>query len=420
MNMDKDIVHADTGDILAVVPARANDLARLDVLSRRNAKPTVTVIGKYNHGKSRLLNELMGVEVFSVADRRETVALSAHETRDVRWLDAPGLDADVDQVDDSHAQQAIWLHADIRLFVHAATAGELDAAERTLLQSLGEDDVRTQRQTLFVLTQIDQLPDDQQQAHIVDTIRTQGSVRHIYPVSATRHRMGVEGGKQLLLEKSGFPHLQMSLREAQAKVPSARAHEAALLFGEMHAELTGIKNAAYAHHQMLQLAHREQRHAFEQGLNAVLDKVAVDLQPVVDHTGIDHAMVPDSFENAFKLTAGKKERARLQVAYSRACIAIQGHLVAHGVVGLPPSQQTSVRSLDTVMVAVMGVSVKYRDDLKKLFMERAGRDRLLHEFCHYFELSPDRQDLERRIDEARDACVAVTKALAVLHTLEQV
>src|SRR5450830_1788029 len=114
-------------DVLAMVPARARDLARLRTLGQRADRPTVTVVGKYNHGKSRLLNELMGSDIFAVADRRETIALAEHVQQDARWLDAPGLDADVDQADDGHAHHAAWLQSDICLFVHAAREGELDA-----------------------------------------------------------------------------------------------------------------------------------------------------------------------------------------------------------------------------------------------------------------------------------------------------
>ncbi|MGC8068895.1 hypothetical protein, partial [Salmonella enterica] len=77
-----------------------------------------------------------------------------------------GLDADVALQDDSHAQEATWLQADVRLFVHAAKEGELDAAERHLLQALREDQQRTRRQTLFVLTQVDQMSDDEQLAKV--------------------------------------------------------------------------------------------------------------------------------------------------------------------------------------------------------------------------------------------------------------
>jgi GTP-binding protein EngB required for normal cell division len=39
---------------------RAARMTALRVLAQAKAAPTVTVVGKYNHGKSRLLNELMG------------------------------------------------------------------------------------------------------------------------------------------------------------------------------------------------------------------------------------------------------------------------------------------------------------------------------------------------------------------------
>jgi GTPase Era involved in 16S rRNA processing len=147
--------------ILAALPGRAHDVARLRALAEA-AWPVVTVIGKYNHGKSRLLNEMIGHAAFSVADKHETVALGEHVHDGVYWLDAPGLGADVHTVDDDHALQAIWLQSDIRLFVHAVKEGELDAAERSLVASL--------RQMLFVASQVDQLASDRQMHNIVRAI----------------------------------------------------------------------------------------------------------------------------------------------------------------------------------------------------------------------------------------------------------
>lgn len=405
-------------DVLAVVPGRAHALARLRSLAEQGSRPTVTVVGKYNHGKSRLLNELMGSDVFGVADRRETVALAEYVQPQVRWLDAPGLDADVARADDSHAHQAAWLEADIRLFVHAAKEGELDAAERDLLEVLRADQQRTWRQTLFVLTQVDQLPDDAHLDKVVKAIHAQAPELALHRVSSTRHRQGVEQGKQLLIEKSGIPALQAALRDALAGVPPARQHETDLLFGEILVELQQLQAAGKLRLQELQSLAQQQRQGFDQGLAAVLDKVQNDLQPVLEVSGTDQSMVPDSFENMFKLTAGKRERAHLQIAYSRACIAINAHLVSHGVVGLPLAQQTSVRSLDTVMVAVMGVSVKYRDDLRRIFCQPAGRGRLQQEFAHYFELSPDREALARQTADSEAHLAQAGKALAALRTLE--
>lgn len=411
------------GDILAVAPALAHDLARLRLLAQRRAAPTVTVVGKYNHGKSRLLNELMGRDVFAVADRRQTVTLSEHHHAELRWLDAPGLDADVAEQDDLHAQQATWLQADVRLFVHAAKEGELDAAERQLLQALREDQQRTRRQTIFVLTQVDQMADDEQLAKVSQAIQAQAPGLALHPVSSTRHRSGVEGGKTLLLQKSGIPALQALLREVAQQVPAARQHERSLLLGEIDQQLQQQQAAALAQVEQLQQRQRQQREDFEQGLQAVLEQVEQDLLPIVQAVqvpGEDPALVPDSAADEFKLTAGKRERARIHVAYSRACIAIRGHLIQHGVEGLPASQRTSVGSLDTVMVAVMGISIKYRADLRRQFCEAAGRAHLMQSFLHYYELSEDRQALQQSIVHAESLLSANTRALGALDGLRAV
>ena len=105
--MDIRIFDAAQNEILAILPERNRSLARLRAILLAGQFPTVTVIGKYNHGKSRLLNELIGDDIFSVADKRETVTLSEHLKHNVRWLDAPGLDADVAAIDDQYAQDSI-------------------------------------------------------------------------------------------------------------------------------------------------------------------------------------------------------------------------------------------------------------------------------------------------------------------------
>ncbi|WP_413459457.1 GTPase [Herbaspirillum huttiense] len=406
-------------EVLAVVPGRAHDLARLRVLAQVQAAPTVTVVGKYNHGKSRLLNELMGRDVFAVADRRETVTLSEHHHAELRWLDAPGLDADVALQDDSHAQEATWLQADVRLFVHAAKEGELDAAERHLLQALREDQQRTQRQTLFVLTQVDQMSDDEQLAKVSAAILAQAPGLTLHPVSSTRHRSGVEGGKSLLLQRSGIPALQALLRDVVEQVPGARRHERNLLFTEIGQQVRQQQDALESGLQTLRQRQQQQRQDFEQGLQAVLEKVHQDLLPVVEFQGDDPALVPDTAADEFKLTAGKRERARIHVAYSRACIAIRAHLIQHGVEGLPASQQTSVASLDTVMVAVLGISIKYRAELRRRFCEPAGQAQLKEAFLHYYELSEDRQALQQQIAIGQAELHAHARAQQALARLRE-
>lgn len=402
--------------ILAALPGRAHDVARLRVLSEAD-RPVVTVIGKYNHGKSRLLNEMIGHAAFAVADRRETVALAEHVHEDVCWLDAPGLDADVHTADDDHALLAIWLQSDIRLFVHAAKEGELDATERSLLASLYQDGQRTLRQTLCVASQVDQLANEEELREVVRVIGAQMPEFELHKVSSTRYRQGLEGGKTLLLERSGIPALKRALQHALDGVPGARAHETALLLGETRAELEQLHRMRQGLLAGLCAQQRQQRRFFDTDLLAALDKVRVDIQALLDVPGSDHSRTPDSFATQFKVTAGKLERNRLQVGYSKACIHIHSVLIKHGASELPLAQQTGVRSLDSVMVAVMGIYVKYRKDLKTIFCEDTGRERLQNEFSRYFELSVDRLELASRIADAEAHVRIAQHGLAALDIL---
>ena len=92
----------------AVLPDQAGQINRLQYLLAEARLPVVSVIGKYNHGKSSLLNALVECEKFSVSDARETTVLSDFEYQGVRWLDTPGLDADVARNDDEVAMTGAW------------------------------------------------------------------------------------------------------------------------------------------------------------------------------------------------------------------------------------------------------------------------------------------------------------------------
>jgi hypothetical protein len=403
--------------LVSVLPDRADDMARLQILLKRG-EPIVTVIGKYNHGKSRLLNELIGKNTFAVADRRETVKLSDSVHEGVRWLDAPGLDADVGTEDDRRALHAAWLHADIRLFVHAAKEGELDAKELALLAELRADGERTKRCTLLVLSQLDQLADDSELQKVSNAIGAQVPGIALNAVSSTRYRKGLEASKKLLLERSGIPSLRSTLDAALAGVPKARAYETALLFGEMRDQLNALNAEQQASREALLGTQTRQRLDFDQGLKTVIEKVSGDIELMLNTLGTDHAIVPDSARDAYAITAGKLERAHIQIAYSRACIEIDAFLAGQGVIELPSEQQTVARALNTVMVAVMGVSVKFRKDLRRMFCDALGRARMQREFTHYFEISADRKALATRIAQNESAIIASEKASAALRALE--
>ena len=416
--MDIHTFEAATHEILAVLPTYNLPLTRLRAIVQAGQLPTVTVIGKYNHGKSRLLNELIGDDIFSVADKRETTTLSEHLQHNIRWLDAPGLDADVATLDDQHAQDAMWNKADIRLMIHSVREGEFDPYELQLFQQFEHDATQTQRQSVLVLTQIDQIPDPAVLTHIVDSIQKQAPAATVLPVSATRHRQGIENSKALLVQRSGIPELQQTLSRMIEKVPAVRQFEKNKIFTDLTAQLSQLQQTTQANIQQLSATLDHQRQTFEHDLNQVLDKVREDLQPILHVSGQDDSLEPDSFANMYKVTAGKRDRNRIQVAYSRACIDINSHLVRYGVVGLPDTQKSNVRSLDTVMVAVMGISVKLRKDLKLIFEDESGRQRLHREFAHYFEVSADRMHLKEQLQDLQQQLQQIQQAQQASANLE--
>lgn len=418
--MDIHTFDAASNTILTVVPEDAKALARLRAILQAGQFPTVTVIGKYNHGKSRLLNELIGQDIFSVADKRETVALSEHLQHHIRWLDAPGLDADVATIDDQLAQDAMWNKADIRLMVHSVREGEFDPYELHLFQQFEQDAKQTQRQSLLLLTQIDQIPDQTILAQIIGSIQNQAPTATVLPVSATRHRQGIENSKPVLVQRSGIPELQHTLHLMLEQVPAIRQFEKKQIIVDLKTRLSQHLETIQSNIQQLTASLQQQRQNFERDLNQILDKVRQDLQPVLQVSGQDNSLEPDSFANMYKVTAGKRDRNRIQVAYSRACIEINSHLVRYGVVGLPDTQKSNVRSLDTVMVAVMGVSVKLRKDLNLIFVEESGRERLRGEFAHYFELSYDRMQLQQQLLNLQQQQQLIIQAQQASTTLEQV
>ena len=148
----------DVERFIAVVPTLEPELRRLNHMLRNDDEPPrIAVLGKYNHGKSTLLNALVGTDHFNVADKRETVAISEHNHAGVVWVDTPGLDVDPTETDDRQAQKAAFQIADFLFLVHQVTAGELDRYEISAFMELAKQDRNYRQKMALVLTQIDQL-----------------------------------------------------------------------------------------------------------------------------------------------------------------------------------------------------------------------------------------------------------------------
>ena len=208
------------------------------------------------------------------------------------------------------------------------------------------------------------------------------------------------------------------LDEALARVPAARSHETGLLFTEIREELQQL--SVRREQELAPLRQKQQRllQNFKEGLDAVFAKVGREIEEVVNAPIPDYALIPDTAQDKYKTTEAKLERARIQIGYSRACIQIDSFLAGQGVSGLPKEQQTAAGSLNTVMVAVMGVSVKFRNDLRRMFCEAPGRERLQGEFTRYFELSEASTVLRAKIALSEIELKAMERAVMALENLE--
>ena len=98
------------------VPQSEQDVKRFKFLMEEANDIRIAVFGKYNHGKSTLLNTIIGKDVFKTSDKRETVKNQTHQYQNVIWVDTPGLDADVTGQDDKEARNGAFTTADVLFF----------------------------------------------------------------------------------------------------------------------------------------------------------------------------------------------------------------------------------------------------------------------------------------------------------------
>jgi GTPase len=199
----------DFNKLKEILPADEQNINRLLYLKNNASKPRIAVFGKYNHGKSTLLNALIGQKIFKVADKRETVVNNELEQETVIWIDTPGLDADVHGQDDKAAIQGAFEIADFLFLVHQAQAGELDKYEMQIFLQLARQDKNYNRKMFLILTQIDQ-KSSEEVTEVERKIHQQLSQNldlqqlKVIPVSAQRYVRGMQENKSVFCEKSGM------------------------------------------------------------------------------------------------------------------------------------------------------------------------------------------------------------------------
>lgn len=259
-----------------LAPHRSAELERLVELTQA-PRPAVAVLGQYNHGKSSLLNALIGKDCFSVSDHRETLQTSVQVHQGIEWIDTPGLNADVEGRDDRCAMQAACSQSDVRLFVHALDVGELDASELALLRELLDEQSATGRPTLLVVTRITNRSATQRE-RMLKVIARQVPDARLIAVSVSSHRRGLAEDRPGFVQLGNLAALQQAIEGAVLEANQVRQHESALIVSTLAHEVKHRLKQAYAQHQHAQDQRQAAYRALAQQCAHLQQRIATEIR----------------------------------------------------------------------------------------------------------------------------------------------
>ena len=209
------------------LPHLESQLKRFEYMNQSNQYFNVVVYGKYNHGKSSLLNALICKEDhFKAEDKRTTVenATYVDSNTGVTWIDTPGLSADVAGEDDEQANNAVTQEADLILFVHNVKVGELDREEMEYLTQLIQ--FKKSSQIILILTQQDQLKSDKFEKVFEKISQQVESLSLIkISVSQTRYFKGIKNKSPTMQQRSNIDELKKMIHQKLTELNQVRSEE---------------------------------------------------------------------------------------------------------------------------------------------------------------------------------------------------
>jgi len=164
------------------------DIDNLQTLSNaiKENNIVVTCLGLYNHGKSSLLNVLVGDLknlTFKTADTRETTENKKVKYKNLTFVDTPGLNAQKN--DDKRVMDAVK-ESDINIFVHNINTGEFVAKEIEFFHTIKtnwENPKDFISRTIFVLSRIDEANSDEDIKNTA--IRMKQQIKEVFSIEAT-------------------------------------------------------------------------------------------------------------------------------------------------------------------------------------------------------------------------------------------
>ncbi|NVZ08238.1 50S ribosome-binding GTPase [Allochromatium humboldtianum] len=262
--------------LTAIAPHHCAEIERLSELNEATW-PVVTVLGKYNHGKSSLLNALIGEDCFAVSDQRETRRISVQMHQGIQWMDTPGLDADVAGDDDRRAMQAARRQADVRLFIHAIDLGELDASELALMRELLDEQSTTGRPTVLVLTRIANQPVAERE-QVIRAVSQQVPEAHIVAVSASSHQRGIANKMPALVQLGNLVALHTAITSAVLQTQRIRECERALLVSTVAKHVSHLLDQAYSRHEQAKSRAQATHNVLQQQFAQLQHRIATEIR----------------------------------------------------------------------------------------------------------------------------------------------
>ena len=255
------------------LPEAREELNRLAQLMGNQSNARIAVFGKYNHGKSTLLNALVGREIFKASDRRETRANKEFTHNGVVWIDTPGLDADVHGEDDRRARQGAFELADYLFLVHNISTGELDRYELDLYKGMLARSREHKTRIMLVLTQIDQLSREDSEK-VIQRVRGQLPGITVIPVSAVRYQRGISEGREKFVELSGMSDLLALTEKLKRGLQTSRRQEMTDLRGEVRRQLQQQIDRLQATLKQREEQKYQRRCRFASAIEQTLNKIA--------------------------------------------------------------------------------------------------------------------------------------------------
>lgn len=205
------------------------------VLSTKQDKMEVVIAGNVKAGKSTLINAIFNDDnLCPTGVVRTTVENQMIESEHYRIMDTPGINAN--DADTAVAEQG-YDRADFFLYVHNVVEGEFLAQELSFLKQISNyfsDNEQFIRNTIVILTNVHQL-DEQALTLAKSKIEEQMKLitdkeMSIFEVDSISYLSALSSNKQLLMEESQIPALQIALQKAAIHFKGNISNERATIY----------------------------------------------------------------------------------------------------------------------------------------------------------------------------------------------